>query len=78
MTAEELEQRHYEIPRHRDVILFCACPNEATAANMALMLRRKGITKVCPLAGGIDAWREREFPLEAIARQDEPDRVGAV
>ncbi|HXF93635.1 MAG TPA: DedA family protein/thiosulfate sulfurtransferase GlpE [Nitrospiraceae bacterium] len=78
MTAEELEQRYHEIPRHRDVILFCACPNEATAAKMALMLRRKGITNVRPLAGGIDAWREREFPLEATARQAEPERVRAL
>jgi membrane protein DedA with SNARE-associated domain/rhodanese-related sulfurtransferase len=64
MTAEELEQRHADIPRHGDVILFCACPNEATAARMALMLRRNGIRKVRPLAGGIDAWRKRNFPLE--------------
>ena len=49
MTAEELEQRHHEIPRHQDVILFCACPNEATAAKMALLLRSKGITRVRPL-----------------------------
>nr|MBA3966242.1 sulfurtransferase [Nitrospirales bacterium] len=65
MTAEELEQRHSDIPRQGDVILFCACPNEATAARMALLLRRNGIKKVRPLAGGIDAWRERNFPLEA-------------
>lgn len=52
MTAEEIEKRHSDIPRHRDVILFCACPNEATAAQMALLLRRNGITKVRPLAGG--------------------------
>jgi membrane protein DedA with SNARE-associated domain/rhodanese-related sulfurtransferase len=65
MTAEELEQRHHEIPRHQDVILFCACPNEATAAKMALMLRSMGITRVRPLAGGIDAWREKDFPLES-------------
>jgi membrane protein DedA with SNARE-associated domain/rhodanese-related sulfurtransferase len=65
MTAEELEHRHHEIPRGRDVILFCACPNEVTAARMALMLRKRGITKVRPLAGGIAEWREREFPLEA-------------
>ena len=65
MTAEELEHRHQEISRLKDVILFCACPNEATAAKMALMLRSKGITRVRPLAGGIDAWREKAFPLEA-------------
>lgn len=72
MTAEELEHRHHEIPRHRDVILFCACPNEATAAKMALLLRQKGITKVRPLAGGIDAWRAGEFPLEARHSVMEP------
>ncbi len=65
MTAEELEHRHHEIPRDQDVILFCACPNEVTAARMALMLRKRGITKVRPLAGGIAEWRAREFPLEA-------------
>ncbi len=66
MTAEEVENRHPEIPRHQDVILFCACPNEVTAAKMALLLRRKGITKVRPLAGGIEAWRERNYPLEEL------------
>ncbi|MDK2743364.1 MAG: VTT domain-containing protein [Nitrospira sp.] len=64
ISAEELEQRHDDIPRDRDVILFCACPNEATSARMALMLRRKGVTRVRPLVGGIDAWRELAYPLE--------------
>lgn len=66
MTAEELEHRHHEIPRDQDVILFCACPNEVTAARMAMMLRKRGITKVRPLAGGIAGWRARAFPLEAL------------
>lgn len=75
MTAEELEHRHHEIPRHQAVILFCACPNEATAAKMALLLRAKGITKVRPLAGGIDAWRGRDFPLEARQSATEPASI---
>ena len=66
MTTEELETRHQEISRHQDVILFCACPNEATAAKIALLLRKNGITRVRPLAGGIDAWREKDFPVEAL------------
>ena len=66
MAAEELEQRRHEIPRDRDVILYCACPNEVTAARMALLLRQNGITRVRPLAGGVDAWRERNFPLEGL------------
>lgn len=67
IAAEELEHRHDDIPRDRDVILFCACPNEATSARMALMLKRKGITRVRPLVGGIDAWRELAYPLEAAS-----------
>jgi membrane protein DedA with SNARE-associated domain/rhodanese-related sulfurtransferase len=67
ISAEELEQRHQDIPRDRDVILFCACPNEATAAKMALMLKRRGIKRVRPLLGGIDAWRELAYPLEEVA-----------
>lgn len=67
MTPDELEQRHHEMLRHQDVILFCACPNEVTAARMALILRSKGITRVRPLVGGIDAWREKGFPLDAAS-----------
>ena len=64
IPAEQFEHRHHDIPRDQDIILFCACPNEVTAARMALLLKRKGIARVRPLAGGIDGWRERAFPLE--------------
>lgn len=70
ISPEELEQRHHDIPRDRDVILFCACPNDATAAKMALMLKRRGISRVRPLAGGIDAWREQNYPLEMIVSKE--------
>jgi membrane protein DedA with SNARE-associated domain/rhodanese-related sulfurtransferase len=66
LTVDELERRHHEIPRDRDVVLFCACPNEVTSARMAILLRRNGIMRVRPLAGGIDAWRAQEFPLEGM------------
>ncbi len=71
ISAEELEHRHHDIPRGREIILFCACPNEATAAQMALLLRKKGITRVRPLAGGLDSWRELGFPVELVLLKDE-------
>src|SRR5262245_13855612 len=70
ISPEELEQRHHDIPRDRDVILFCACPNEATAAKMALMLKRRGISRVRPLAGGMDAWRELDYPVEMVVSKE--------
>jgi rhodanese-related sulfurtransferase len=66
MAVEDLERRHHEIPRDRDVILYCACPNEVTAARMALLLKRNGIMRVRPLAGGVEAWRARNFPVDEL------------
>ena len=64
MTMDEVERRQQEIPRDRDIILYCSCPNEASSARMALLLHRNGIVRVRPLLGGIDAWRERNYPTE--------------
>ncbi len=61
---EEIEHRHQEIPRDRDMILYCTCPNEVSSARTALLLKKKGIHRVRPLEGGLDAWRERKFPIE--------------
>jgi len=64
MTMDELRLRQHEIPRDRDIILYCSCPNEVTSARMALLLHRNGILRVRPLLGGLDAWRERHYPTE--------------
>jgi rhodanese-related sulfurtransferase len=67
MTIDELILRQQEIPRDRDIILYCSCPNEVSSARMALTLRRNGFVNVRPLLGGIDAWRERNYPTEVRA-----------
>ena len=52
IPLEELEKRNTEIPRDREVVLYCTCPNEASSAVTAVKLRRYGITRVHPLEGG--------------------------
>jgi membrane protein DedA with SNARE-associated domain/rhodanese-related sulfurtransferase len=63
MDAADLEEAYDIIPRDREIVLFCACPNEVTAARLALLLRSKGITRIRPLAEGYEGWRSRGFPL---------------
>ncbi|MGA6827533.1 rhodanese-like domain-containing protein [Nitrospira sp. NS4] len=63
-TLEEIEHRHHEIPRDREIVLYCSCPNEVSSARTAFLLKKKGVHRVRPLEGGLDAWRERKFPLE--------------
>jgi membrane protein DedA with SNARE-associated domain/rhodanese-related sulfurtransferase len=62
-----LAARHQEIPRDRDIVVFCDCPNEATAAKTALTLHKLGIERVRPLRGGYDEWKRLGFPLDAVA-----------
>ena len=64
ITMDELRLRHQDIPRDCDIILYCDCPNEVSSARMALRLRQAGITRVRPLPGGIEAWRERNYPTD--------------
>lgn len=51
-----------------ELVVYCDCPNDASAAVMAAKLRKEGFTHVRPLAGGIDAWRAHGLPLD----QDRP------
>jgi membrane protein DedA with SNARE-associated domain/rhodanese-related sulfurtransferase len=55
-----------------EIIVYCDCPNDASAAVMAVKLRKDGFRRVRPLAGGFDAWREHGLPLhhEAITVED--------
>jgi len=69
-TMEEIEHRHHEIPRDRDIVLYCTCPNEVSSARTAFLLKKKGIHRVRPLEGGLDAWRERKFPVERRAKTE--------
>jgi rhodanese-related sulfurtransferase len=64
LLLDEIEARRHEFPHDRDIIVYCSCPNEATAAKVALLLQRHGFTRVRPLLGGIDAWREGNHPME--------------
>ena len=65
-SPDALAARHGEIPRDRDVVLFCTCPSEATAAKTAMTLHKLGIERVRPLRGGYDEWKRLGFPLDEI------------
>ena len=76
LAGEEVEHRNHEIPRDREVVVYCSCPNEVSSARVALLLHRKGITRVRPLLGGIDAWRDQNYPLTPAPRP--PKSLGTI
>jgi rhodanese-related sulfurtransferase len=55
-----------DLPRDREIILYCSCPNEASAAQVAKTMN-SGFTRVRPLHGGLEpgsppATKSRSFP----------------
>jgi len=56
VPLQDVAHRLKELPRDRDVILYCTCPNEASAARVAKILMNHGFKRVRPLQGGLDAW----------------------
>jgi membrane protein DedA with SNARE-associated domain/rhodanese-related sulfurtransferase len=48
----------------REIVVYCACPNEVSAAVAAKRLRQAGFQNIRPLLGGIDAWVQAGQPLE--------------
>jgi membrane protein DedA with SNARE-associated domain/rhodanese-related sulfurtransferase len=66
LSPDALAQHSGEIPTDRDVVLYCTCPSEATAAKTAMTLHKLGIDRVRPLRGGFDEWKKLGFPLDAI------------
>ena len=56
VQLQAMRSKASELPRDREIVLYCNCPNEVSAARAARMLAAQGIERVRPLAGGLDAW----------------------
>jgi membrane protein DedA with SNARE-associated domain/rhodanese-related sulfurtransferase len=64
VPLREMDAHAEQLPRDRDIILYCACPNEASAAEAARILMSRGFRHVRPLRGGLDAWIAAGYVVE--------------
>jgi membrane protein DedA with SNARE-associated domain/rhodanese-related sulfurtransferase len=53
---EDIHPLLEQISPDTEIVVYCACPNEATAAVAARHLKRAGFKKIRPLLGGVEAW----------------------
>jgi rhodanese-related sulfurtransferase len=60
----------------RDVVVYCNCPNEVTAARAARLLADQGLVDAKPLAGGLDAWVCAGHPTEGVPQIGQSPRKG--
>jgi len=58
-----------DLPKDREVYLYCSCMNEATSQRVAELLRDGGFeAKV--VVGGLSAWKKAGHPLEQVPAED--------
>ncbi|WP_426702174.1 VTT domain-containing protein [Rhodanobacter sp. Col0626] len=55
------------IPPDRELVIYCSCPNEVSAAKAAKLLMALGYRHVRPLLGGLDAWDAAGYTIERLA-----------
>jgi rhodanese-related sulfurtransferase len=68
ISSDDLINRYRELPRDKPIVLYCACPQDASSAHTARLLHEKGLPCVWPLAGGIAAWRMLETDIQTGSR----------
>ena len=64
IDMKKIDEGFKDVPVEGEVIVYCACPNEATAVKVAQQLRKVGFKRIRPLLGGIDAWIEAGHEVE--------------
>lgn len=64
MALDEVARRAGEFPADREIVFYCACPNEASAALATRRLMDHGHGRVRPLHGGLDAWVAAGYEVE--------------
>ncbi|OOG64060.1 sulfurtransferase [Rhodanobacter sp. B04] len=61
-----VDQALQDISRDRELVIYCSCPNEVSAAKAAKLLMAIGYRNVRPLLGGLDAWDAAGYAIERL------------
>jgi membrane protein DedA with SNARE-associated domain/rhodanese-related sulfurtransferase len=66
VPLNEVKDRLLGLPREAEIVAYCTCPNEVSAAEVAKILMDNGFRRVRPLRGGLDAWIAAGYPVEPV------------
>jgi membrane protein DedA with SNARE-associated domain/rhodanese-related sulfurtransferase len=74
---DSVDRALHDIPPERELVIYCSCPNEVSAAKAAKLLIAIGYRHVRPLLGGLDAWDSAGYAIERLppdpaARSEDP------
>jgi membrane protein DedA with SNARE-associated domain/rhodanese-related sulfurtransferase len=64
VPVDDVSRHLAQLPRNREIVVYCTCPSEASAARVAKLLINHGLKEVRPLYGGLDAWIEAGYAVD--------------
>ena len=53
-----------DVPKDREIVTYCACPNDQSSISAAQVLQASGFKRVRVLQGGWNAWLQAKGPVE--------------
>lgn len=57
-----------DVSKNREVVAYCACPNDEASIRAAQVLTESGFKNVRVLRGGWVAWKRSKGPMESMPR----------
>ena len=66
MHLDDIEAGKFSGSRDRQIVVYCSCPHEASAATAVRFLHRHGYLRARPLRGGPEAWFESQDSAEGV------------
>jgi rhodanese-related sulfurtransferase len=64
-----VHQNMIELPKDKELVLYCTCAREATSVKVAHALAEQGY-RVSVIRGGLRAWKRAGLPLEPVPADD--------
>jgi rhodanese-related sulfurtransferase len=53
-----------DLPKDREIVIYCACPNDESSISAAQVLKESGFKRVRVLQGGWNGWLQAKGPVE--------------
>ena len=64
VTLSKINAGQWAPSANKEIIFYCTCPNDRTAAVAAVEVSKKQFTDVKVLKDGYNAWKEAGYPIE--------------
>jgi rhodanese-related sulfurtransferase len=76
VSPREILENPKLIPQDKDAIVYCTCPSQRTSRSVLRKALAMKFSRIKVLAGGLDGWKAKGYPVEPYTRSFHLDTAG--